>query len=225
VIEHLYLAHFSDYVDLYCERTGWGLWNEPINVISNFAFLIASISAYISYSKIQKNMMILIAIIMTLIVGIGSSTFHVFAQNWALWVDVIPILVTILFIVYLIMYNVFNRPILLSSLIAVLVMLFTLYFELNFSMNLNGSAPYLPALITLIEISVESLFNRRIFLWYSVSATALFMLSLVVRSNDLTICDVFPLGIHFIWHILNAGVLYLLLKGIVEVEKRKGRFR
>jgi hypothetical protein len=51
------------------------------------------------------------------------------------------------------------------------------------------------------------------------------MLSLVVRSNDLLICNVFPAGIHFVWHCLNGAVLYLLLKGIIEVEKRKRRSR
>lgn len=32
----------SDYVDLYCERLAPGLFGEPLNLLSNLAFLVAS---------------------------------------------------------------------------------------------------------------------------------------------------------------------------------------
>jgi hypothetical protein len=41
----------------------------------------------------------------------------------------------------------------------------------------------------------------------------IFMVSLALRIVDLDICDAFPLGTHFLWHVLNAVLLYLLLRG------------
>jgi hypothetical protein len=40
--------------------------------------------------------------------------------------------------------------------------------------------------------------------------------SLVARSSDMPICNVFPLGTHFIWHLLNATLLYLLVRLAIE---------
>ena len=33
------------YIDIYCERTAPGFWDEPLNAVSNAAFLIAAIAA------------------------------------------------------------------------------------------------------------------------------------------------------------------------------------
>jgi hypothetical protein len=40
---------------------------------------------------------------------------------------------------------------------------------------------------------------------------AVFVVSIVFRSIDNAVCPVLPLGTHFLWHCLNAYVLYLLL--------------
>jgi hypothetical protein len=38
-----------------------------------------------------------------------------------------------------------------------------------------------------------------------------FTVSLVFRTVDQAICGAFPLGTHFVWHVLNAAVLFVLL--------------
>ena len=43
-------------------------------------------------------------------------------------------------------------------------------------------------------------------------AALLFAISLGLRTADLALCPAFPLGTHFAWHILNAVVLYVLLR-------------
>jgi hypothetical protein len=40
--------------------------------------------------------------------------------------------------------------------------------------------------------------------------------SLALRSVDLAACDAFPLGTHFVWHVLNAAVLYVLLRTAIK---------
>jgi len=47
-------------------------------------------------------------------------------------------------------------------------------------------------------------------------AGTVFAVSLVLRIVDLQVCGVFPLGTHFIWHILNAVVIYAVLRGAIH---------
>jgi hypothetical protein len=39
-----------------------------------------------------------------------------------------------------------------------------------------------------------------------------FTLSLTWRTIDVAACETFPPGTHFLWHLLNAAVLYVLLR-------------
>ena len=43
-------------------------------------------------------------------------------------------------------------------------------------------------------------------------AALAFAISLTLRTVDIALCPAFPLGTHFAWHILNAVVLYVLLR-------------
>jgi hypothetical protein len=43
-------------------------------------------------------------------------------------------------------------------------------------------------------------------------AAGIFLLSLTFRTIDKAACASFPLGTHFLWHLLNALVLYVLLR-------------
>ena len=47
----------------------------------------------------------------------------------------------------------------------------------------------------------------------------MFVVSLAFRTMDQAVCPAFPLGTHFIWHLLNAGVLYILLRAAIFVAK------
>jgi hypothetical protein len=47
-------------------------------------------------------------------------------------------------------------------------------------------------------------------------AAAVFVTSLIFRVIDLDICGLLPVGTHFLWHILNAVVIYLVLCGAIE---------
>jgi hypothetical protein len=79
---------------------------------------------------------------------------------------------------------------------------------------LNGSVVYVPALIALIAVAWMT---RRVpLISRGLSGAALiFTLSLALRSIDAAVCDGFPLGTHFLWHILNAAVLYILLRAAI----------
>ena len=51
-------------------------------------------------------------------------------------------------------------------------------------------------------------------------AALLFAISLVFRTIDRAICPAVPLGAHFLWHMLNACVLWLLLRAAIVAAAR-----
>jgi sulfite exporter TauE/SafE len=87
---------------------------------------------------------------------------------------------------------------------------------------LNGSVGYLPALAAL-SIFAALLWSRG----QSETARALaaaallFAISLVFRTIDRAVCPMFPLGAHFVWHLLNACVLWLLLRAAIRAAPRR----
>jgi hypothetical protein len=76
---------------------------------------------------------------------------------------------------------------------------------------LNGSTGYFPALGALLVIGwlLKGSVQGRAML----TAAAIFVASLALRIVDLDVCDAIPLGTHFLWHVLNAVLLYVLLRG------------
>jgi hypothetical protein len=51
------------------------------------------------------------------------------------------------------------------------------------------------------------------------TAAGIFTLSLALRTVDDAACDRFPLGTHFVWHLLNATGLYLCVLGLLPTGR------
>ena len=75
----------------------------------------------------------------------------------------------------------------------------------------NGSQGYFPALGALFVIgwlNRAGAAGRMLLI-----AGCVFAVSIALRIADLPLCGALPLGTHFLWHILNAAVIYLVLRG------------
>ena len=80
---------------------------------------------------------------------------------------------------------------------------------------LNGSMSYLPAWLFIVWLGAwqfKHIHPGNRLLAY---AAVLFTISLTFRSIDNAICESFALGTHYVWHVLNAIVLYLSVRGYV----------
>jgi hypothetical protein len=88
---------------------------------------------------------------------------------------------------------------------------------------LNGSIAYVPPLALLVGVSVCFVATKGAHAAPFVIATILFGLSLALRTIDLAVCHVFQAGTHFLWHLLNAAVLYALGIGLAGFVPRRSR--
>jgi hypothetical protein len=85
----------------------------------------------------------------------------------------------------------------------------------EFSEYINGSLMYAPALLVLILLGASHVATRRRERYVILGASAVFLASVTCRTIDQALCPYFPLGTHFLWHLGNGLVLYLLMRGLL----------
>lgn len=191
-------------IDAYCERTDAGYWSEPVNALTNLAFIVA---ALIMWRRSRGGGRVLSAILF--LIGVGSWLFHTHATAWAASADSGFIVVYVFAYIYLANRDFLGWPVWAAAL---------------------GSAAYIPYTAALTPV-FEALpfFAISSFYWplpvliygyalwfgsrapdtakgLAIGATIL-CVSLFFRSVDEVWCAAFPLGTHFIWHLLNAVML------------------
>lgn len=211
----------NKHIDIYCERLEPGLWAEPLNAITNAAFILAAFLAYLLAQRkggltLQSGVLITI---LTLI-GIGSALFHTFANPLTLLMDVIPILIyQICFIWFYSLYIINLNAIKTAGLFAVFMALTTLT-EMVPAGILNGSLGYLPAILFLAGFGVWHKAKIKTERYLLLLASGIFLISLTFRSMDMAVCETLSIGTHFLWHILNGCVLYLTTRAYILSAKK-----
>ncbi|PXW52774.1 ceramidase domain-containing protein [Methylobacterium sp. B4] len=219
-------ASWFEPVRAYCERGDAGFWAEPVNALTNAAFLIA---AGLAARRARGDGPVLALAAVTFVVGIGSFLFHTLANRWSMLADVIPIASFIYGYFALAMTRFFGfRPaaataltLAFAALGAGLTPALDTLTGRSVSGLTNGSVDYAPAILALLGVGL-ALLKRTPGTARSVLATAgVFLVSLAFRTVDVSVCARLPLGTHFLWHGLNAVVLYRLL--IAATQFRVGR--
>lgn len=214
-------------VDIYCERVGPAFWAEPVNALSNLAFILAAFWAWHAAGRRGvRSGAILLLTVLAFCIGVGSFLFHTYAQVWSGLADTIPIWSFVAVYTLTCIHVIGGVPpgrIAVGTLaVAALVVVATLAFDSPDSAPqttrswTNGSEQYLPAVVTMLFFSGLTLWRRHpLRLWFT-AATATFLVSLTFRTLDVHVCDVLPVGTHFIWHLLNGTMIALLLQALIR---------
>ncbi len=195
----------SEQVIAYCERTDFSYWSEPVNAVTNAAFLIAAAVVWRQTEglALARAMAVVLAVI-----GLGSFLWHTHATRWAGLADVLPILVFILLYLFAATRD-FLR---LETVWAVGAVALFLPYAVGFAWTVGQVLPGLGA--NAVYFSVAALIaayglwlrSRRTGQGLLIGA-AILCVSLGFRMADDVVCVVFPIGTHFMWHILNAVML------------------
>jgi len=224
----------SDKIFNYCERgQDPGFWAEPVNAVTNVAFLIAALLAAIELMRMprtSRGVSEAALVIMVGVIGVGSFLFHTYATRWASIADIAPIGVFMLaYVAYVLRRFVGLNWLLVLTGLAILVA--SLRYAATIQCNqqtllpitaaatsrcLNGTVAYLPALVALAASAVMLAALRHPSWRYLAGATALLFLAMTFRTLDFELCGITRtggrvLGTHFLWHVLNASLLYVLL--------------
>lgn len=219
---------WHDKIFSYCERGGdAGFWAEPLNAWSNGAFHLASLAALLLWLMAptgRRGAFELLLIVLVFVIGTGSFLFHTLATRWAAVADVAPIgIFMLLYVGYglkrLAGLNWFLTVAGLALFAAALW--YAVQMRCGGRLCLGGSVGYLPAFGALVVMTLLMAVMRRPAWGYFLAGSTVFAVSLTLRTVDRQWCpnaaitDIGRIGTHFWWHILNALLLYLLLRAAI----------
>ena len=156
-------------------------------------------------------------------IGIGSTVFHIVPNYYTELMDIIFIVAFI----NLYFLSVLRRIAYLSwfqTIIVFLAFLGTTNFIVDrFPHALNDSIGYLSSMLALCFVSFYLKIRKRPSAKYYVYAAFVGIISLSFRIIDNKICDDFALGSHFMWHSLNALLIYIVMKMLIRSVNRRAR--
>mgnify|MGYP001333028896 FL=1 len=208
--------------DIYCERTGPEFWSEPVNAFTNISFILSSV--FLSIYLLRKNsgssdLVNWIFIILIFLIGLGSWSFHTLANLFSLLSDVIPIGV------FIILYTwfAFQRLLFINWYFPYLAVSGVLIVSALLSfVPLYGSQSYLGALVFLFVFGIYcKIFKNSKFSANLILASLILLISILFRTIDMHICGYFLLGSHFIWHILNSILLFIVTKVMIDYGQKR----
>jgi hypothetical protein len=209
---------WSTPIDQYCERLDPSFWAEPVNAMTNAAFIAAAVMALMDWRRAGgSDRAVLALIVVVFAIALGSFAFHTLATRGARLLDVIPIGVFIYGYFLLALRRMLGVPWVYSIVLLIAFMALSNGLAIAVPREvLNGSTGYFPALGALLVFGwlLKDRPQGRAML----IAAAIFTASLALRIVDLDICDAIPLGTHFLWHVLNGVLLYLLLRGALDAH-------
>ncbi|MBN8535310.1 MAG: ceramidase domain-containing protein [Rhizobiales bacterium] len=207
------------FLHAYCERMGSPLfWAEPLNAVTNAAFLVAALMGALLWRRaVRRDAILLVLWLLVFAIGVGSFLFHTIPNRTTVMLDVVPIQIFILVYVGVALRRYLDAPLWLALVGP------GLFFGLSAgvvalagSRALGGGIGYVPALAALFGFAMAAAFRRdpasRQVAGGLTLAGLIFALSLTFRTFDRPVCGLIPIGLHFLWHLLNAVVLGLLLR-------------
>jgi hypothetical protein len=222
----------------YCERGGDpSFWAEPLNAISNGAFIIAGLIAAVQLARSPRRDWALfewLMIVLVMCIGVGSFMFHTYATVWAIPFDTIPISLFMLAYLGYALRRFAGAP-----WIVVVVALAGFYYSVKYAQGIqcsnellpmtrgagkrcfNGTLGYSPAFVALLLVGTWLLIVGHRAAPYILAGAVIFLAAMTFRTIDLEVCRWAVrggrgVGTHFLWHTLNGVLLYVLLLGAIR---------
>ncbi len=202
-------------IDAYCERLGPGYWAEPFNAVTNLVFLFAAVVMW----RRTAGLPLARALVGVLaVIGVGSFLFHTHANRLTSVMDVAPIAGFILLFVFAASRDLLGLASWQAGLSALAFLPYAAVTVPVWAMvpGLGSSAGYAPVPVLIL---LYAWLLRR-----SAPDTAkglaigvgVLVVSLTFRTLDAPLCAANPVGLHFIWHLLNG----VMLGWMIEVYRR-----
>lgn len=202
-------------LDLYCERLGPGLFAEPLNAVTNLAFLIAAFLAWRLTDRNTPASVRTLPILLAL-VGLASLSFHTMATGLTAALDSGFIAVFTHFYVVCYLRWFWGLPWRLAWLGAPALLIFSVLGALL--VGGGGQGAYLVSLLALVLLAIalrwrpgHAPYQRLLLL-----AAGVFAVSLTLRGLDNPWCAYWSPGTHFLWHLLNSVVLFILTVAVIR---------
>lgn len=223
------MENLTTYIDGYCERVTPGLFDEPLNAITNLAFIFAALLVwYYLKSRNPPTISILLTVTLALI-GVGSGLLHTFATVWGAIADVFFIAVFVIVYIYGANRYFFKLKTLYSIILTILV--FALLIPLGYLIQnlfpfIGGSSTYASIATIIFIYGFLLLKSDKVVGIKLLIGGVILSISIGFRIIDLPYCEDFHLGTHWVWHVLNAVMLswmILIINAKILLDEKENK--
>jgi hypothetical protein len=206
-------------VGYYCGRFGPGWLGEPLNSFSNLAFVVGAAVAWFAWRRHPlRDPWQLVLLALAASIGVGSFIFHSAPAPATLVMDLVPVQVFGLAYLAYVCIRYLRIPVLFAAgLVVAFFVLRQYWIVVTPKGALGGAITHIPSLVVLVLAGATLLYKRIGVGHYMLLASLAYVAAILVRSWDLYVCHAFPLGVHWLWHLLTALAASLLLYGAARV--------
>ncbi len=203
---------------------------EPLNVLSSFAFMIVAVAIFRFYKRhedLERRWIwdIHVLTFLCFIIGVNSIIFHAFPTPTTELMDTLAIVLFIVIYFWSVLFRIGRCNLFQAGVCFIAFVGFSHILVHQFPRALNDSIGYLSSMMALIAIAVHLYLKARPSSTHFMMAALIGVCSLFSRVIDRDICTTFSFGSHFVWHVLNATLLYILLRQLVRNVNREARLR
>ncbi len=209
---------------LYCE-TGhdWLFMAEPVNTVTNIAILFA---AYFAFQAMQKKETYpidgVLMVFLLFATGLGSFWWHSTRDTLALTFDVLPGLLFLFLFSYLWIRKLFGMVwglAAMGSLVGITWILgFAIqYFEMPFLFPIFGGVTVLGIFFAYLTYKKGGTTLGR----YAFGLIGIAFVAAVMRTLDLSVCEIIPFGTHFVWHLLLSTAAYMAIRLLLSLDEKR----
>jgi hypothetical protein len=201
----------------YCESPIFSSFFEPLNTVTNLFFMIVGCILIVQLRRKGKldSKAIYLSSLMILI-GFGSFAWHFYRSDITLLADSIPIAIFVISYLYFYLAHITKKNIyrlLLFLGFFIYTPILTIFLNRH-SGDLfgNGGAGYIAAISYFLLLQIFNYINSIPVISRSLLIILIFSISIFARQIDMYACEKIAFGTHFLWHILNSLVLYLMIR-------------
>lgn len=213
-----------------CERHDIGPLAEPLNVLSSLAFIVVAVSIYRFYHRhedLDRRWIwdIHALTVLCFLIGGNSVIFHAFPSPTTELLDTLSIVLFIVIYFWSVLFRIGRCNFFQAAICFIAFVGGTHILVHQFPRALNDSIGYLSSMIALIVIAIHLYLKARPSSSHFMMAAIVGVCSLFCRAIDRGICGDFSFGSHFLWHTLNATLLYILMRQLIRNVNREARLR
>jgi len=188
---------------------------EPVNAISSFVPAILGILALVYLIRGgNRNPVAYTLAVLTLLTGLGSVAWHSMRTPTTLLIDWLPGAIYFLILVFFWAKYAAGRYLSIGLLVALAILVFFIPFVVINQYRLIIIAAL--AIVALALVFGTWQRQREAFAWAAAMVGSA-IIAVAMRTLDLNMCDVIPVGTHFFWHIFLGVAAYAGVRMIVRL--------
>ena len=207
-------------LDIYCERTDASFWSEPVNALTNLLIVVAGVFGLAQVCSRKTGVYAEVLCWWVVAIGLGSLLFHTTAIELTKWADIVPVAAfTLAMAVFCLRrFSGLSWPMTAFYFISYFAVISVATYQIpTWLMEAsNGTLAYLPALAGFAFFGLLALAYGSRAGWYCIACAVILFAGFVFRAIDQDVCEAFPLGTHFLWHVLIALMLCVILFAVAK---------